>query len=152
MASEIITLQLGSQANYVAAHFWNLQEEVLGSNWGSLSECINQEVLLSWYRPRTVVLDVSGALGGVSFSHDSAAATAAAAVAAEAEPGASWGGSLQVHQVAPAAKSRFRLELEAAGASDAANAISPVKEWQQLLLGEKLRGYSCSILSGTACK
>ncbi|WIA17309.1 hypothetical protein OEZ85_014174 [Tetradesmus obliquus] len=125
MAPEIITLQLGSYANYVGAHFWNLQDEAIATgqqeDWSNMAASIDHEVFCSWsedgkgrvsYAPRTVVLDFSGALGGVSFSPDAAEAVAASMAAG------SWSGPVQVHSTRRAAKSSFRQQLEAAAEAD----------------------------------
>jgi hypothetical protein len=102
---EIITLQLGSAANFVGAHFWNLQDEAVAASavpgCEQAAASIDHNMLCAWsedahvrlakrvrqlgwaglplcspllptprtqgvasYAPRTVVLDLSGALGG----------------------------------------------------------------------------------------
>eukprot|EP00879_Flechtneria_rotunda_P013994 GHRR01014621.1.p1 GENE.GHRR01014621.1~~GHRR01014621.1.p1 ORF type:complete len:376 (+),score=113.27 GHRR01014621.1:168-1295(+) len=125
MAGDIITLQIGSYANYVGAHFWNLQDEAISNiqaqgSSSSVAASINHEVLCSWsenqdgyatYRPRAVVLDLCGSLGGVSFSSD---AGAAAAVGGSL----SWSGAVQIHNLGNVHKNQYRKHLEAAGKAD----------------------------------
>ncbi len=46
-----MTLHLGSYACFVGAHFWNLQDELLGQaqgeQWGALAACADQGLLYS---------------------------------------------------------------------------------------------------------
>ena len=63
------------------------------------------------YHPRAVILDVSGATGGVSFGRDAPLANAGAAPAA-GTPG-TWGGGVELHAARAVPKSAFTRELEA---------------------------------------
>lgn len=71
------------------------------------------------------MLDLSGSLGGVSFSRTEAA-SAAQAGAASAQSLSLWGGGMQVQHAPSIAKSRYRQQLEDAGALD------PGEQQQQL--------------------
>ncbi|GBG00223.1 hypothetical protein Rsub_12708 [Raphidocelis subcapitata] len=113
---EIITLQLGPLSNYTGAHFWNLQDEALGAAGGERLDGVAEDVLFSWsedprgapvYRPRAVVVDTSGATGGVSFSLDAPGAPPDASAASSA-----WGGDAQVVASGRIPKSAFTQQLE----------------------------------------
>lgn len=58
MSGEIITISLGGYANHVGAHFWNIQDELLGytekEGWEDLASTINPSVLFSIKEDRTV--------------------------------------------------------------------------------------------------
>ncbi|KAJ5578683.1 uncharacterized protein N7459_007647 [Penicillium hispanicum] len=68
---EIVTVQLGQRANYLATHFWNLQESYFTYNEGEESP-IDHDVHFrpgvgadgsETYTPRTVVYDLKGGFG-----------------------------------------------------------------------------------------
>ncbi|KAJ5099924.1 hypothetical protein N7532_006925 [Penicillium argentinense] len=68
---EIVTLQLGQRANYLATHFWNLQESYFTYNEGEESP-VNHDVHFrpgygadgsETYTPRTVIYDLKGGFG-----------------------------------------------------------------------------------------
>ncbi|KAJ5091172.1 hypothetical protein NUU61_006042 [Penicillium alfredii] len=68
---EIVTLQLGQRANYLATHFWNLQESYFTYNEGEESP-IDHDVHFrpgigadgsETYTPRTVIYDLKGGFG-----------------------------------------------------------------------------------------
>ncbi|XP_011092123.1 protein misato homolog 1 isoform X1 [Sesamum indicum] len=78
---EIVTIQVGSYANFVGSHFWNFQDELLGladSPTGDQifrSHGLNMDVLyrtgetqqgILTYTPRLVSVDFQGSLGSVS--------------------------------------------------------------------------------------
>ncbi|MEW5302521.1 MAG: hypothetical protein WDW36_005299 [Sanguina aurantia] len=115
---EVITLQFGSYANHVGAHFWNLQDELMGYSqneaWSEYAAVVDPGALYSstedkhgnmTYRPRAAIFDLCGGLGGVSFSPD-------ATHGPDPSMLPSWGGAVEVHQRAPIPKSSFTLQLE----------------------------------------
>ncbi|OGM43673.1 protein dml1 [Aspergillus bombycis] len=68
---EIITLQLGQRANYLATHFWNLQESYFTYN-GEEESPVDHDVHFrpgvgadgtETFTPRTVIYDLKGAFG-----------------------------------------------------------------------------------------
>ncbi|KAJ5409232.1 uncharacterized protein N7487_003591 [Penicillium crustosum] len=68
---EIVTLQLGQRANYLATHFWNLQESYFTYNEGEQSD-VDHDVHFrpgvgadgsETYTPRTVIYDLKGGFG-----------------------------------------------------------------------------------------
>ncbi|KAJ5551948.1 hypothetical protein N7461_006646 [Penicillium sp. DV-2018c] len=68
---EIVTLQLGQRANYLATHFWNLQESYFTYNDAEQSD-IDHDVHFrpgigadgsETYTPRTVIYDLKGGFG-----------------------------------------------------------------------------------------
>ncbi|KAL2469113.1 beta-tubulin [Forsythia ovata] len=78
---EIVTLQVGSYANFIGSHFWNFQDELLGlaDNPGSdeifKNHNLDMNVLyrsgethqgIPTYTPRLVSVDFQGSLGSVS--------------------------------------------------------------------------------------
>ncbi|RXH75291.1 hypothetical protein DVH24_030012 [Malus domestica] len=78
---EIVTLQVGSFANFVGSHFWNFQDELLGlaedpnSDPVFKNQSLNMDVLYRsgethqgtvTYTPRLVSVDLQGSLGSMS--------------------------------------------------------------------------------------
>ncbi|GAX76227.1 hypothetical protein CEUSTIGMA_g3671.t1 [Chlamydomonas eustigma] len=137
---DLITLSLGNYSNYVAAHFWNIQDELLGytdlEDWTDLSAVIDSTVLFNIkenrqgalsYHPRALFVDLSGSLGGVSLS-DSVGAAATESIS-------TWGGRLQVHQADLVPKSSFLKALEEHAALDGSEEDS-VWEARQAALEE----------------
>ncbi|KAB8274284.1 tubulin domain-containing protein [Aspergillus minisclerotigenes] len=68
---EIVTLQLGQRANYLATHFWNLQESYFTYN-GEEESPVDHDVHFrpgvgadgtETFTPRTVIYDLKGAFG-----------------------------------------------------------------------------------------
>ncbi|GAB4822173.1 hypothetical protein N2152v2_009219 [Parachlorella kessleri] len=143
MGREVITLQLGGFANYVGAHFWNFQDELLGlqereeprnpANQIDLSTVYRAGETLqgdATYTPRLVLLDQKGSLGGIGAR---GTLYLDAGVEAAAQAGiTTWGGRAEVHRSHPVPRSRFmqQLEEEAEGEEieperDAASALDP---------------------------
>lgn len=121
MPHEVITLQLGSFANYVGAHYWNFQDELLGlqeqaDGRGAASQ-IDSDVLFrrgetlageGTYTPRLVLWDLRGALGGASAG----GALYRDQNQPEAGVVSTWSGGQEVRRAAPVPRSRFARELE----------------------------------------
>lgn len=78
---EIVTIQVGSYANFIGSHFWNFQDELLGladspeTNPTFKNHGLNMDVLyrtgetqqgLLTYTPRLVSVDFQGTLGSMS--------------------------------------------------------------------------------------
>ncbi|KAK9811921.1 hypothetical protein WJX72_012443 [[Myrmecia] bisecta] len=122
---EVITLQFGNFANYVGAHFWNFQDELLGlaekPEVSAAAAQINPDVLYcvgenlqgqQTYTPRLLLFDLSGALGGVS-AHGAGYSDATASAAATASSVVStWGGGVAVHRAEPVQRSAFLEHLD----------------------------------------
>ncbi|PRW59896.1 tubulin nucleotide-binding domain [Chlorella sorokiniana] len=153
MPREVLTLQFGSFANYVGAHYWNFQDELLGlqaqqDGRGPAAQ-VDCDVLFrqgetatgeGTFTPRLVLWDLSGALGGVSAGgslyRDSISGGGSGAVVS------TWAGGQEVHRARPVSKSAFTAELEAeaeaedweeqGGADAAAAGPSPLEAaaWQ----------------------
>ncbi|KAL8678020.1 MAG: hypothetical protein Q9186_005589 [Xanthomendoza sp. 1 TL-2023] len=71
---EIITLQLGHRANYLATHFWNAQESYFEYGVNSESSTIDHDIHFragqgpkgeDTYTPRTLIYDLKGGFGGL---------------------------------------------------------------------------------------
>ncbi|CAI7565289.1 unnamed protein product [Penicillium bialowiezense] len=69
---EIVTLQLGQRANYLATHFWNLQESYFTYEEGKEGPPIDHDVHFragygadgsETYTPRTLIYDLKGGFG-----------------------------------------------------------------------------------------
>lgn len=71
---EIITLQLGQRANYLATHFWNTQESYFTYDPTQAPSSINHDVHFrpglgyrgeETFTPRTLIYDTKGAFGSM---------------------------------------------------------------------------------------
>ncbi|KAL8697940.1 MAG: hypothetical protein Q9201_006845 [Fulgogasparrea decipioides] len=71
---EILTLQLGHRANYLATHFWNTQESYFDYDATSARSTIDHDVHFragqgpsggDTYTPRTLIYDLKGEFGGL---------------------------------------------------------------------------------------
>lgn len=102
MTKEVVTIQIGTNANYVGAHFWNLQDEYLAtpvhnrdiSPAALLSELSpNNRAYASGvrYTPRVQVIDSSGAFGALSTQ-----AGIVRPSRSESQIASAWDGSCQV--------------------------------------------------------
>ncbi|CAI5525842.1 unnamed protein product [Closterium sp. Naga37s-1] len=80
---EVVTLQFGSYANFVGAHFWNLQDEAMGRQGEGGAEQngagVEESVVMQWREtpgpastpyctPRLLAIDYKGCLGPVSLA------------------------------------------------------------------------------------
>eukprot|EP00873_Tetraselmis_striata_P018141 jgi/Tetstr1/438405/TSEL_026971.t1 len=101
---ELITLQFGSYANYVGAHYWNVAEELLGlqacDGASSSSSAVSTGVVYRSvedhqgsvsYHPRLILFDMCGSLGGLNAAGEVGTGQQAADVAAAA---ATWDGGV----------------------------------------------------------
>ena len=65
MPGELVTIQLGGYANYVGAHYWNIQDELLGysgkEEWQDLAAVIDPGMLFSITEDRAVRAHAQGA-------------------------------------------------------------------------------------------
>jgi hypothetical protein len=117
MREEIVTLQFGEFSNYVGAHYWNLQAELLrlaeagggdaaASAAAAAARQLDAGVLFrdapaaGPRTPRLLLFDASGALGGLPLD-------VAAEAPADAAGVATWGGAAEVHRAPPAPRSGF---------------------------------------------
>ncbi|KAL8656717.1 MAG: hypothetical protein Q9210_000058 [Variospora velana] len=71
---EILTLQLGHRANYLATHFWNTQESYFNYDFASEPSLIDHDVHFragqgpggeDTYTPRTLIYDLKGGFGNL---------------------------------------------------------------------------------------
>ncbi|PXF48068.1 Protein misato [Gracilariopsis chorda] len=103
MTKEIVNLQIGTHANYVGAHFWNLQDEYLAtpveSRELSPSAFFRETAPSSpyfrsglQYAPRLQVIDACGAFGALSTQ---AGIVLSGALSQQQLPKPDWGGELQ---------------------------------------------------------
>ena len=123
---EILTLQFGNYSNYVGAHFWNFQDELLGRKQlesHALDElhdkaCSEEFQSHKLYRnltsnrrvestPRVLIFDVKGKLGSLNPDSMNPAIHDAHDVGAE-----SWTGEVSVLRSEPVRRNRFFDYLE----------------------------------------
>ncbi|KAL8690066.1 MAG: hypothetical protein Q9218_004405 [Villophora microphyllina] len=71
---EILTLQLGHRANYLATHFWNTQESYFDYDTSVETSTVDHDIHFrpgqgpsgeDTYTPRTVIYDLKGGFGGL---------------------------------------------------------------------------------------
>ncbi|KAL6513297.1 hypothetical protein OROGR_020783 [Orobanche gracilis] len=118
---EIVTIQVGSYANFVGSHFWNFQDELLGLAYSPDSDQIfkshglNMDVLyrtgetqqgIPTYTPRLVSVDFQGSLGSVS-SHG----TLYDDVPETSVDTLTWTGPVTTHTTQPLKKNLFLQNL-----------------------------------------
>ncbi|KAI9932143.1 hypothetical protein ASPWEDRAFT_59420 [Aspergillus wentii DTO 134E9] len=113
---EIVTLQLGQRANYLATHFWNLQESYFTYNEGEESP-IDHDVHFrpgigadgsETYTPRNVIYDLKGAFGTLRKSN------ALYELSADFDPGQGlWDGKEILQQQTPIPQSDYQKSLDA---------------------------------------
>lgn len=125
---EIVSLQVGGYANYVGAHFWNLQDESLAQQppSGTVSE-FSPDVFFRRaagrnerlpYSPRLQIVDMSGAFGSLSTDtglvRHSKPDTGPSKPAGDGTLGDDipWGGQVKRYATEPVPLSRFQLSLE----------------------------------------
>ncbi|GAQ10457.1 protein dml1 [Aspergillus lentulus] len=112
---EIITLQLGQRANYLATHFWNLQESYF--TYGEAEETpIDHDVHFrpgigadgsETYTPRTLIYDLKGAFGSLR-KHN-----ALYELSTDADPGHGlWDGKEVIQRQTPIIPSEYQKHLE----------------------------------------
>ncbi|EAW07322.1 misato family protein [Aspergillus clavatus NRRL 1] len=112
---EIITLQLGQRANYLATHFWNLQESYFTYNEGEESP-IDHDVHFragvgadgsETYTPRTLIYDLKGAFGTLRKQN------ALYELSTDSEYGQGlWDGKEVIQKQTPIIPSEYQLNLE----------------------------------------
>jgi Misato Segment II tubulin-like domain/Tubulin domain len=127
---EIVSLQLGGYANYVGAHFWNLQDEALAQSHEGETELSPYTLFrastvrhaATQYTPRLQVIDMSGAFGCLSVDAgrvragtnraNISAQAAGSRASAERNRDVLWDGSTQrIHRDGPPL-SRYLQSLE----------------------------------------
>ncbi|KAI0997660.1 hypothetical protein K3495_g10527 [Podosphaera aphanis] len=111
---EIITLQLGQKSNYLATHFWNIQE-----SYFTYSE--DQDAIIDHdthfrtgigsdgsetFTPRTVIYDLKGGFGSLRKIN------ALYEIDEPVAPGVLWNGPAVTHQQAVIPKSDYQRSLE----------------------------------------
>ncbi|KAL9264333.1 misato homolog 1-like protein [Drosera capensis] len=114
---EIVTVQVGSFANFIGSHFWNFQDELLGlasepSNDPLLkNNSLNMDVLyrtgencegILTYTPRLVSVDYQGSLSPRGYNQAPAVSS----------PVATWRGTVSTHRTEPHKKSLFLQSLD----------------------------------------
>ncbi|KAK0623580.1 tubulin domain-containing protein [Immersiella caudata] len=117
---EIITLQLGQQANYLATHFWNTQESYFTySDSADSSPPINHDILwrpglaadgtTETFMPRTVIYDLKNGFGSLRAIN----ALYEAPNPDNAQPTALWPGTATVHTAPRVEPSEYTQSLDA---------------------------------------
>lgn len=114
-------MQMGAYANFVGAHYWNLQDELLGPHPGSAGDThiaeIDSNVLyrvgetyegMATYTPRLIAVDVKGSLGAVK----STGTLYEPPSAADLSSVATWNGPLRLHKFKAVQKTAFQVSLE----------------------------------------
>ncbi|CAI5473274.1 unnamed protein product [Closterium sp. Yama58-4] len=117
---EVVTLQFGSYANFVGAHFWNLQDEAVGRQGEGGAEQagagVEESVVMQWREtpgpastpyctPRLLAIDYKGCLGPVSLESP----LGGVAPAPSALP--TWSGPSHVSSAAPLPLNPFLRRL-----------------------------------------
>ncbi|XP_065185260.1 protein misato homolog 1-like [Sycon ciliatum] len=120
--SEVITLQVGHYANFVGAHWWNMQEGSFGRRQPGFEKEINHDRFFhtgctskgeETYTPRMVFMDLKGSLrhlrrdGTLYESGDTDVAQVASV----------WQGSVNQEVTSASAKNQFLSDLDAADAA-----------------------------------
>ncbi|KAL6238933.1 hypothetical protein BDW75DRAFT_199932 [Aspergillus navahoensis] len=113
---EILTLQLGQRANYLATHFWNLQESYFTYN-GQEESLVDHDVHFrpgigadggETYTPRTLIYDLKGAFGTLRKNN------ALYELTEDFAPGQGlWDGKEIRQQLAPIPQSEYQKSLDA---------------------------------------
>ncbi|PYI27024.1 protein dml1 [Aspergillus indologenus CBS 114.80] len=113
---EIITLQLGQRANYLATHFWNLQESYFTYNEDEESP-VDHDVHFrpgvaadgtETFTPRTVIYDLKGGFGTLRKYN------ALYQLSEDANPGQGlWDGKEVLQQQTPILQSDYQKNLDA---------------------------------------
>ncbi|KAL4787512.1 tubulin domain-containing protein [Aspergillus varians] len=117
---EILTLQLGQRANYLATHFWNLQESYFTYN-GQDESPVDHDVHFrpgvgadgsETYTPRTLIYDLKGAFGTLRKNN------ALYELSEDLAPGQGlWDGKEILQQQAPVPQSDYQKSLDAGTAA-----------------------------------
>ncbi|KAJ5450259.1 Protein dml1 [Penicillium daleae] len=112
---EIVTLQLGQRANYLATHFWNLQESYFTYNEGEESP-VDHDVHFrpglgadgsETYTPRTVIYDLKGGFGTLR-KHNALYELTEDSIAGQGL----WDGLEIVQKQAPIVQSEYQKSLD----------------------------------------
>ncbi|KAL4917795.1 tubulin domain-containing protein [Aspergillus aurantiobrunneus] len=113
---EILTLQLGQRANYLATHFWNLQESYFTYD-GQEESPVDHDVHFrpglgadggETYTPRTLIYDLKGAFGTLRKNN------ALYELSEDLAPGQGlWDGKETLQQLAPIPQSDYQKSLDA---------------------------------------
>ncbi|KAL4871293.1 hypothetical protein BDV12DRAFT_183923 [Aspergillus spectabilis] len=117
---EILTLQLGQRANYLATHFWNLQESYFTYS-GQEESPVDHDVHFrpgvgadggETYTPRTLIYDLKGAFGTLRKNN------ALYELTEDLAPGQGlWDGREILQQLAPISQSDYQKSLDAGTAA-----------------------------------
>ncbi|KAE8160695.1 tubulin domain-containing protein [Aspergillus tamarii] len=113
---EIVTLQLGQRANYLATHFWNIQESYFTYN-GEEESPVDHDVHFrpgvgadgtETFTPRTVIYDLKGAFGTLRKYN------ALYELTEDANLGQGlWDGKEVIQQQTPISQSEYQKNLDA---------------------------------------
>ncbi|KAK5664155.1 hypothetical protein OQA88_370 [Cercophora sp. LCS_1] len=135
---EIITAQLGQQANYLATHFWNTQESYFTYSEDQPESPINHDIHwrpgigvdgVETYTPRTVIYDLKGGFGSMRKINALYDDTPVAAASSQPMPkGALWNGPTTIHTQPPIPQSAYAASLDA-GTSPPPLTSSTVRFW-----------------------
>ncbi|KAL3469180.1 tubulin domain-containing protein [Aspergillus californicus] len=112
---EILTIQLGQRANYLATHFWNLQESYFTYN-AAEDSLVDHDVHFrpgvgadggETYTPRTLIYDLKGAFGTLRRNN------ALYELSEDAAPGQGlWDGKEVLQRLAPIPQSDYQKSLD----------------------------------------
>ncbi|KAG8478309.1 hypothetical protein CXB51_028035 [Gossypium anomalum] len=118
---EIVTVQVGSFANFIGSHFWNFQDEMLGlaaDPYGDpvfKTQSLNMDVIYrtgethqgtTTYTPRLLSIDFQGSLGSVSSK-----GTLYGEGSNEPSEVVTWAGHVSTHASEPQKKNLFLQSL-----------------------------------------
>ncbi|CAN8072797.1 unnamed protein product [Agarophyton chilense] len=150
MTKEIVSIQIGTYANYVGAHFWNLQDEYLATplhlrelSTGALFREIGPSTASYRsglrYAPRLQIIDSTGAFGALS-TH--AGIVLADAISESEISAPAWSGQRQTYvreRIKPSAYIHHLLEEEKQGE------LQPAEDDQKPLEEDKHNEMLCNI-------
>ncbi|KAA8535780.1 hypothetical protein F0562_030786 [Nyssa sinensis] len=120
---EIVTIQVGSFANFVGSHFWNFQDELLGlaedpqSDLVFKNQCLDMDVLyrtgetqkgILTYTPRLVSVGFQGSLGSLS----SRGTLYNEIPPVPSDVVSTWTGNISTHSSEPQKKNLFLQSLD----------------------------------------
>eukprot|EP00898_Chlorokybus_atmophyticus_P008192 jgi/Chlat1/8374/Chrsp80S00638 len=126
---EVVTLQFGTYANFVGAHFWNIQDELLGlADQMGVEQEIDSNIVyrvgetpqgVATYTPRLVALDMRGSLGSMRAAGSLYDTSGEGSLTSTS----TWTGRADVHRAEPIERNEFLRSLDAE--AERATASSP---------------------------
>lgn len=140
MKRDLVTLQVGTTANFVGAHFWNLQDEYLAippqkrelsptTFFRSVSPGSRAARSGLTYAPRLQIIDATGAFGALSTNEG----TALPESKDVPKVSGSWSNKVDKFIQQPIPKSKYVRSLMAEENCDGAHQLSDVRYWSDYL-------------------